>query len=261
VREVEDHHQHEHHERRAREAAPVLAEECEEALSHGAVLYYIPAVSPSRPRWPVLAALLALGCELPPAPGTRPPSSEPRCPSLEEAVVGGWSTEGVGTEMRADGMLVLGTIEGAYRFVEPGRVITNVAGTYAEHAFGLADPMVLIDVEVDGRVRTWHRASAAPPNSEHCFAVGGAIVGRWSDGVVEERFDPDGHYQGPTGSGSWTQPGDGQLVLTVMDAYGRSTIGRYRIALSSADTLLSVIEDPDAGASAPPRPARTFRMR
>jgi hypothetical protein len=190
-----------------------------------------------RPVCVVVLVLVACG----PAPSIAPPGSI-SCPALERSIVGTWTREGTVMEIRADGAIVRNTIEGAFRWVAPGRATVDIRGSHEEHALGMITPVRMLDVDANDRAVVWSRVSPPPAAPDACFDVRGSVIGRWTDGAETESFDANGSYERGSRRGTWQMVEAGTLDLRV----GESTT-RYRIALASPTLLVST---PESGVDA-----------
>jgi len=145
-------------------------------------------------------------------------------------------------EVRVEGVIVRDGVEGAFRWIAPGRATTDIRGSHEEHTMGLITIGRLLDVDANDRAITWTRVSPAPPAPDSCFDVRGSVIGRWTDGRTTETFDASGLYVRGSHRGTWQIVEAGALDLRLE----RSSPLRYRIAFASPTTLVSTPEtEPD----------------
>jgi hypothetical protein len=201
----------------------------------------------------VLAIGLLSSCSLGPPPQIVPHRFA-QCGDLRRNVQGSWVYETHAMELRPDGSLLRDAVEGAYRVVAPGHVTLDVAGSHEEHTYGMMTGTQLLDIDVNGRARTWTRVSLVPELPASCFEIHGSIVGDWTDGAESESFLPDGSWVHGDVRGNWSTPEAGLLDVAV----GLS-VRRYRVAIAAPDLMVSAIDGPviDVG----PRGAASIESR
>ncbi len=176
------------------------------------------------------AALLACG----PAPTTHPPSS-PGCLPTARAVIGTWSHQTSAMELRPDGYLLRNSLEGTYRWTDPGRVQLDVGGMHLAYTLGLSNVVTLLLVDPDGHGEIWTRLSPAPSIPPDCYDVRGSLVGDWTDGLSPEHFGAAGEYERSPTSGSWAMVEAGAIEITAL-----GVARREQVALATPSMLVIV---------------------
>jgi len=179
----------------------------------------------------LLAAVLS-ACG--PAPTTHPPSA-PGCSTPERAVLGTWSHGTSAMELRANGYILRDSLEGTYRWTDPGRIQIDVGGAHEAYTLGVSNVVAMLLVDPDGHGAIWTRLSPAPPTPAVCYDVRGSLVGDWTDGGVVEHFGASGEYRRGAVRGEWTATDAGAIELRV-GPYVR----RHQVALATPSTLVIV---------------------
>ncbi len=144
-------------------------------------------------------------------------------------------------EIRADGSVLRDGADGAFRWIAPGRATIDVGGTHEEHTYGLMSAAQLLDVDDHGRAYLWSRVSILPAYADSCFDVRGSLVGDWTDGTTIESLREDGTYERGDQRGNWSVAERGYVDIAI-----GMRVRRYRIALSTPDTIVSALEVPVA---------------
>lgn len=176
------------------------------------------------------AALHACG----PAPTTRPPAP-PGCLPPARAVIGTWSHGTSAMELRADGYVLRNSLEGTYRWTDPGRIQIDVGGAHEAFTLGVSNVVTMLLVDPDGHGAIWTRLSPAPPLPPLCYDVRGSLVGDWTDGAVEEHFGASGDYRRGEVGGEWSMSDAGAIELRA-----RTFVRREQVALATPSMLVII---------------------
>lgn len=188
------------------------------------------------------AALLACG----PAPTTHPPAAM-GCVPPARAVVGTWGHGTGAMELRADGYVLRNSLEGTYRWTDPGRIQIDVGGAHDAYTIGLSSVVTMLLIDPDGHGEIWTRMSPAPPIPPVCYDLRGSLVGDWTDGLVEEHFGAAGDYTRGRDAGTWAMAETGAVAITLPTATRHEQVA---LATPSMLMIIPQVQGTDAARGA-----------